>query len=169
MASLLIGTRMLLVTLLALMLQTTLFADVRIGGVAPEIVLALAAITGFVAGPNRGAFAAFWMGLAYDVVLGTPTGLAALTFCVVAYVAGLAGEVTFRPAWWFASGATAVASAGGVVVLFIVSLLVGQDLATESLVRLIVGVALFNALFAPAIMAIVRWSYGRPHELRAAT
>lgn len=166
---LLTTARMIGVTLVALILQTTLFADLRIGGVAPEIVLAVAAIAGFVAGPNRGAIAGFWMGLAYDLILDTPIGLAALTFCLVAYAAGFAGEVAFRPNWWFASGACAVASAGGVVMLFIVSTLVGKDLVTGSLLRLIVGVALFNALLAPAIMAVVRWSYGRPHELRAAT
>lgn len=163
------GLRMALVTIIALMLQTTLFADVRVGGVAPEIVLAVAVITGFVAGPHRGAFAAFWMGLSYDFLLDTPIGLAALTFCLVAYAAGLAGEVAFRPTWWFASGSCAVASGAGVVMLFVVSTLVGQDLLTGSILKLILGVALFNAVFAPAIMAVVRWSYGRPHELRAAT
>lgn len=169
MSSIAVGLRMTLVTIVALMIQTTFFADLRVGGVAPELVLAVAVIAGFVAGPQRGAFAAFWMGLAYDVLLDTPAGLAALTFCLVAYGAGLAGEVAFRPTWWFASGSCAVASGIGVVMLFIVSTLIGQDLVTNSLVKLIVGVALFNALFAPAIMAVVRWSYGRPHELRAAT
>ncbi len=160
---------MTVVTILALALQTTLFADVRVAGVAPEIVLAVAVISGFVAGPHRGAFAAFWMGLAYDILLDIPTGLAALTFCLVAYGAGLAGEVAFRPTWWFASGSCAVASGLGVVALAVVSTLIGRDLAAESLLTLILGVALLNALFAPAIMAVVRWSYGRPHELRAAT
>ena len=163
------GLRMGLVTLVALVLQTTLFTDLRIAGVAPELVLAVAAMAGFVAGPSSGAWAGFWMGLAYDVVLETPLGLAGLAFCIVGYVAGLAGETAFRPTWWYAAGSVAVSSMFGVIVFAIVSTLVGQNaVVSGSLTRVVFGVAILNAIVAPAIMGVVRWSYGRPRELRAA-
>ncbi|MEE9415661.1 MAG: rod shape-determining protein MreD [Acidimicrobiales bacterium] len=157
-----------LVTTIALVLQTTLFTELRIAGIAPELILALAAISGFVAGPNRGAIAGFWMGLAYDVVLETPLGLAGLAFCLVVYGAGIAGERAFRPTWWFAAGACAVSSALGVIVLAVVGALVGGGgVATGGLISVLLGVALLNALLAPLVMAAVRWGYGRPRELRA--
>lgn len=160
--------RLSLVTLVALVLQTTLFTELRLGGIAPELILGLAAIAGFVAGPNRGAIAGFWMGLAYDVVLETPLGLAALAFCLVGYGAGIAGERAFRPTWWFAAGACSVSSAIGVIVLSVVGALVGGGaVASGGLPRVLLGVALLNAILAPLAMGAIRWGYGRPRELRA--
>ena len=53
-----------------LALQRTLFADLRPGGVALQVMLALAAAAGAAGGPQKGALAGFVLGLMYDLGVG---------------------------------------------------------------------------------------------------
>ena len=64
----------------AIFLQTTFGADLRVHEVAPDFMLLLAVSAGFVAGPDEGAVVGFAAGLVADLFLqGTPFGLSALT------------------------------------------------------------------------------------------
>ena len=80
--------------LLALVVQVTVFADVRISGVAPELLVLLAVMLGYWAGPQRGPTAAFVIGLLWDIYLPTPLGLSAIVFAMVAFAIGTGGAET---------------------------------------------------------------------------
>ena len=51
------------VVLVALVVQVTVFADVRISGVAPELLVLLAVMLGYWTGPERGPTVAFFIGI----------------------------------------------------------------------------------------------------------
>ena len=93
-------TRLVLVGLLFLSLQTTIFNEMRPFGVSIEVMLLLAAATGLAKGSEAGAIAGFIVGLLYDMVLTTPLGLCAVVFAVVAYLAGFVHSFVHEPTWW---------------------------------------------------------------------
>ena len=82
--------------LLAVVVQVTVFADVRVSGVAPELLVLLAVMFGYWFGPRRGPTAAFAVGLFWDVYLPTPLGLSAIVFVVVSFAAATSGAELFR-------------------------------------------------------------------------
>ena len=74
--------------LVAVVVQVGAAPVVSLFGVHPEVLLLLAVAAGVAAGPDRGAFAGFVLGLGYDVFLQSPFGLTALVYAAVAYGAG---------------------------------------------------------------------------------
>ena len=76
------------VAVVTVVIQLTVFVDVRLGGVAPELLALLAVLTGFLAGPERGPTIAFAIGVLWDIYLPTPLGLSAITFAIVAFAVG---------------------------------------------------------------------------------
>ena len=84
------------VFLLALVVQLTVFVDVRFFGVAPELLSLVAIIGGFFIGPERGPMVAFGAGLLWDVYLPTPLGITAITFALVAYAVATLNEGLFH-------------------------------------------------------------------------
>src|SRR5690554_5271765 len=102
--------RLAIVIVVAFLLQVTVFSEVRILGVAPELPLLVAIHAGREGGPERGPYAAFCAGLLYDLELGTPLGLWALTCCVVAFAMGGLTENLHRPTGLLATISSGVAS-----------------------------------------------------------
>ena len=88
-----------LVLLSVFVLQVGILDGLRLFGRAPEPLLVLAAAGGLVGGPWRGLRFGFVAGLLYDLVAGTPLGLAAFAYAVVAAAAGLLTGYTVRM-WW---------------------------------------------------------------------
>src|SRR5258708_4702748 len=74
----------------ATVLQITLFAGMRIDGVAPELPLLLSILISLHIGAERSTVIGFVIGLSYDLALGTPLGLWALVCCLAAYPFGVA-------------------------------------------------------------------------------
>ena len=70
--------------LVVLMIQLTVFVDVRFLGVAPELLALVAIIGAFYVGPERGPVLAFGAGVVWDVYLPTPLGITAITLAVAA-------------------------------------------------------------------------------------
>lgn len=79
----------------AVLLQTTLASDLRVFGVAPDLMVLLSICAGMLGGPEAGAWVGFWSGLLMDMFLAsTPVGLSALTYCLIgAAVGGLRSSV----------------------------------------------------------------------------
>ena len=63
------------VVLTALVLQASLFARFSFEGARPEVLVLVALMAGFVAGPDDGAVMGFAAVLAFDIVVKTPFGL----------------------------------------------------------------------------------------------
>ena len=152
--------RLPLVMLLAAVVQAVLLGHARVAGVAPDVLLLVAASAGIVGGPARGAVVGFFAGLVVDVLfLETPLGLSALAFSVVGYVVGLAQAGVLRAAWWIPVLITMVASAAGEALFALAGAVVGQgQLVTHRLWLIALVVGLLNAVLSPAAVPLMRWS-----------
>src|ERR1039458_5307813 len=75
---------------LPVVIQTGLLDQLVIGGAHPDIFVLLAVVAGLAAGPQRGAVAAFSIGLVADLFVRTPFGLSSLCYVLLAFVTGLA-------------------------------------------------------------------------------
>lgn len=160
-------TRLVLLGLLFLSLQTTIFNEMRPLGVSMEVMLLLAASTGLAKGSESGAIAGFVVGLLYDMVLTTPLGLCAVVFSVVAYLAGLAHSFVHEPTWWSRILTVMVTSAIGMILLPVAFTVTGAEgVFTTDLIEMVVVVAVFNALVALPVVWLCDWALRDKVEVR---
>lgn len=147
------------VFLLALLVQLTVFVDVRIAGVAPELLALLAVIAGFFVGPDRGPVIAFAAGLLWDVYLPTPLGVSAITFAVVAFAVGSLNEGLFHDTRSQLMLVAGVASASTVIGYALLGSILGESglIGTHMLVVAFV-VGLINAVVAPLAAPLMAWA-----------
>ncbi|MDQ4096590.1 MAG: rod shape-determining protein MreD [Actinomycetota bacterium] len=155
-----------LMVLIAVVLHTTVLAQVRVFGVMPDVMLLLAVAAGLEAGPGYGATIGFTSGMLSDLLLPTPLGLSALVFTVVGYVVGVTKGGLLRSTWWFPVGVALVASAAGQALFALVGTVIGEEgLLTRHLTAIVIVVALTNAILAVPILRLARWSLaGRPPD-----
>ena len=160
-------TRLVLLGLLFLSLQTTIFNEMRPFDVSMEVMLLLAAATGLAKGSETGAIAGFVVGLLYDMVLTTPLGLCAVVFSVVAYLAGLAHTFVHEPTWWSRILTVLTTSATGMILMPIAFTVTGAEgVFTTDLVKMVVVVAAFNAVFAIPVVWLCGWALRDKVEVR---
>jgi rod shape-determining protein MreD len=151
--------RLALLVISTVVLQTTLFPDLRFFGVAPDLGLVATVAVAYQVGPERGALYGFANGLVLDLFLQTPFGLSALAFAVVGYgvgivQAGLQQEPRFA--------APIMSGLGGLVggaVFVAVAALAGEDqvLATRTL-WVVPLAALYDAVLGFAVFPVGRWA-----------
>jgi rod shape-determining protein MreD len=129
------------------------------------VLVAVAA--GLATGADRGATLGFAAGIGYDLLLQTPFGLSALTYAIVAYLAGSLQDSVLRAAWWIPVGTAAAASAVGVILYGVFGTVVGDELVGLSLLRIAAVVAVLNAVVALPVLRAVRWATGTTGSVRA--
>lgn len=157
---LMVAVRMSFVLVIALTFQVSVASQLEVVGVQGDLMLLLAVGAGLAAGPERGASLGFVTGLAYDLLLQTPFALSALTYGIVAYLAGLLQDAVLRSAWWIPVATAVVASAVGVILYGVFGTVVGEDLIGWSLLRVAAVVALLNAVLALPAVTVMRWVAG---------
>jgi len=154
-----IGLRLIVVYLLALLLQLTFFSQVRVAGVAPELPALVAILAGLFAGPRRGSVIAFFAGLMWDIYLSTPLGLAAASFVVVAYTLGGITEDLFHDTRLQTLLLVFVGTAAMVTVYALLGEVVGQrGLVDDRLPRVVLIASGLNALLSLVAAPAVRWA-----------
>ena len=149
-----------LLFLSALALHLALIPVLRVGGVAPDVMLLLAVAGGLVGGPVRGAVLGFTAGIAVDVFLRTPMGLSALVFTLVGYTVGIVSTGVLTPSWYLPILTASLASAAGVVLYAFVGAMLGQPMVSRRLVTIVGVVAVGNALLAFPVIRVVTWAMG---------
>lgn len=151
--------RLVLVGLLFLGLQTTIFNEMRPLGVSLEVMVLLAASSGLAAGSETGAIAGFTVGLLYDFVLTTPLGLCAAVFAVVGYLAGFVHSFVHAATWWSRMLLAAGASAVGMVLMPIAFTFTGAEgILTLRVLLVALVVALFNAALSLPAAWVCKWA-----------
>lgn len=151
--------RLAIVFVVALVVQLTVFVDVRILGVAPELLGLVAVVAAFFVGPERGPVIAFVAGLLWDVYLPTPLGVSAITFAAVAFVVATLNEGLFHDTRGQLVGVVALASTASVIGYALLGAIVGEGgLITSDLVVVAVLVGLLNAVLAPIAAPIMAWA-----------
>lgn len=160
-------TRLVLIGLLFLSLQTTILNEMRPFGVSIEVMLLLAAATGLAKGSETGAIAGFVVGLLYDMVLTTPLGLCAVVFAVVAYTAGLVHSFVHEPTWWSRIVIVSVASAVGTILLPVAFTITGATgVFTTDIISVVVVVTVANAVLALPVSWLCNWALQEKVEVR---
>lgn len=164
--SLVTATRVSLVLVVALALQIGVVSGLQVVDVQAELMLLVAVAAGLAAGPERGATVAFAAGLSFDLLLQTPFGLSALTYAIVAYLAGSLQDSVLRAAWWIPVATAAAASAVGVILYGVFGTMVGEDLFSTSLLRIAAVVGVLNGLVSPVALRVLRWATGTRDGVR---
>jgi rod shape-determining protein MreD len=151
--------RLTLLVVTTVVLQTTLFPDLRVFGVAPDLGLVATVAVAFRVGPERGAVYGFANGLAIDLFLETPLGVSALSFALVAYGVGIVQTGLSRTARWVPLVFGGLGGLGGGLVFVAVGGLSGSDhlLALRSIPVVVVAAA-YDALLAVPMFRIARWA-----------
>jgi rod shape-determining protein MreD len=157
-----------LLLLFTLVVHTTLLPNVRIAGVMPDLMLLVAVCAGLEAGASYGAAVGFASGMLADLVLPTPLGLSALVFTLVGYAVGLAKAGLVRDVWWFPVIVAFVASSMGEGTFAAAGWVIGEEgLVNAHLWTIMLVVGIFNAVMAPAVLRVVRWSLAGREPARA--
>jgi len=145
------------VILTALLLQTTVFGDVKLLGARPELMYLITIVFAMIDGPGSGAVAGFAGGMAQDFLMNEPKGITALTLTLLGYVVGLARQYIVSPTpvlpVVLVSGGTFL----GVLFNRLVAFLLGQ-LDTGAVYTLQVAAlsALYNAVLTPILYPVLR-------------
>ena len=154
--------RMTPVVLVALLLQLTLFVEVRVAGVAPELLVLVAVLAGLFAGAHRGSLIAFVVGLLWDIYLTAPLGMAAVTFALVAYALGGVTEDLFHDTRIQTVAVVFVGTAASVTGYALLGEVLGQHgLMDDNLLRIVLLSSAMNAAISLPAAPAVRWALVR--------
>lgn len=164
---LVVATRMSLILVMALTLQLAVASRLEVFGVQGDLLLLVAVSAGLATGPDRGATIGFAAGLSFDLLLQSPFGLSALTYAIVAYIAGSLQDSVLRAAWWIPVSTAATASTLAIILYGVFGTVVGEDLLGLSLVRMALVVGVLNGIAATPVLGAVRWATGTSDSVRA--
>jgi rod shape-determining protein MreD len=145
------------VVVTALLLQTTVFADVRLFGARPELMYLLTIAFAVLEGPASGATAGFVGGMAQDFLLNQPKGITALTLTLVGYAIGMLRQYIVSPSPVLPVVLIACGTFAGVLFYGVVTFLLGQlDTSWLYLVRVAALSAAYNAILTPLLFPVLR-------------
>lgn len=155
----LVSAKLALLVVLALTVQQAVLADLRVGGVQPDLMLLVAVAGGMAGGAERGAVVGFVAGLVIDLFVPTALGLSALAYCLVGYAVGGVQTGIIRSAWWIPVGTAFVASIAGVLLYGLLGAMIGRGHYVQlHLLATAVVVAVVNALLALPVVRVLRWA-----------
>ena len=161
------AVRLSFLLVVALTLQLVVGSQIDLFGAQGDLMLLVAIAAGLANGPERGAMLGFATGIAYDLLLQTPFGLSALTYGIVAFLAGSLQDSVLRAAWWIPVLTATAASAVGVILYGVFGTVVGEDLVGWSLLRVAAVVAVLNGILALPVVRLVRSATGAREGLHS--
>jgi rod shape-determining protein MreD len=158
--------RVLLLVVVIVILQVTVFPHLRLFGVVPDLGLLVAIAVGYQEGPEAGALVGFVAGLGYDLFLETPLGLSALAYALVGYGVGIIESSLLRSPRWLPSLLGFVGGLVGGLLIISIGVLVGIDgVKGAHGVETVLLAALYDALLAPFVFFLVRKVLGTPDRV----
>ena len=142
--------------------QTALASDLRVAGVAPDLMVLVAVLAGLAGGPEAGAIAGFASGLLMDMFLAsTPLGLSALTYCVVGAVIGSA-RASVMPERSLVVPVTAMFATAGAVLMFVAfGEILGQGQLLGAGGSWLIRVILIESAWSLVLSLPLGWLYAR--------
>jgi rod shape-determining protein MreD len=145
------------VVVTALLLQSTLFADLKLLGVRPELLYLITIVIALLEGPDEGLVFGFFAGLAQDFMLNEPKGLTALTLTLLGYAVGLARQYIVSPSPLVPTIGVAIGTATGIGFYEVVSFLLGEyNQPVTFTVKVALLAALYNAVLTPILYPLLR-------------
>jgi rod shape-determining protein MreD len=151
-----------LIVVAALLIQTTVGDDMRIAGVAPDLMVLITICAGLTGGTEAGAWMGFCAGLATDLFLtSTPLGLSALTYCLIGASVGALRAAVLPDSRLLTPVVAVVATAASVLLFVGLGDMLGQSQLLDSGRAWLIKVALIEAAWAAVLAIPVAWIYGR--------
>jgi rod shape-determining protein MreD len=151
--------RLVLLLALAILLQTSLFPHLRIGGAVPDVALVLTVAVATREGPDVGAMFGFAAGFLIDLYLQTPLGLSALAFALTGGFVGVLQAGLLRPGRWLPPLLGALGALAGNLIFIGVGILAGQDQLRSAHTFHVLGFAvLYDALIAAFVFPLALWA-----------
>jgi rod shape-determining protein MreD len=145
------------VIITSLLLQSTVFAQVRLLDAKPELMYLVTVAMAVLEGPTSGAVTGFAGGMAQDFLLDQPKGITALTLTLLGYVVGMLRQYIVTPSALLPVILVAGGTAGGVLFNGLVKYLLGQlQVEFVFLVRVALLSALYNAVLTPILFPVLR-------------
>lgn len=143
--------------LTALLLQSTIFAQIQLGGAKPDLIYMLTIILAYLEGPSSGALAGFTGGMAEDFLLNQPKGITALTLTLVGYSVGMARQYIVSPSPLVPVFLVGGATAAGFMFFGLVRFLLNQPVGGfGELLRVALLTGAYNAVLTPIVFPIVK-------------
>jgi rod shape-determining protein MreD len=144
------------VVITALVLQSTLFSQITLAGVKPELVYLVTIVLALLEGPSAGAVAGFAGGMTQDFLLNQPKGITALTLTLVGYAVGMLRQYIVTPSPLLPVVVVAGATMVGILFYGVVAFLLGVDVGGMYLVKAAVLSGVYDAVLTPIFYPIVR-------------
>lgn len=146
------------VILTALVLQSTVFSQIRLLGVKPELMYLVTICVAILEGPQEGAIVGFAGGMAQDFMLDTPgKGITALTLTLLGYTMGLARQYIVSPSPLLPAALVAVGTAAGTAFYQLVATLLGQfDEPLGFAIKTSLLAGLYGAILTPIVYPLLR-------------
>jgi len=146
-----------IVVITALLLQSTVFAQLRLLGVRPELLYLVTISVALLEGPNEGATVGFVSGLAQDFLMNEPKGLTALTLTLLGYGVGMFRQFIVSPSPLVPTIVVAVGTAAGIAFYEVVSALLGNFHEEPAYgVKVALLTAAYNAVLTPILYPLLR-------------
>jgi rod shape-determining protein MreD len=141
----------------AVLLQTTVFSQVRLLGAKPELMYLVVIVLAMIEGPAEGAVVGFAGGMFQDFFLNQPKGITALTLTLLGYTVGLARQFIVSPSPLLPTLMVAVGTFAGVIFYETVAFLLGTlDVETVFFLRVALLSAAYTALLTPLVYPVLR-------------
>jgi rod shape-determining protein MreD len=141
----------------AILLQTTVFSQVRLLGAKPELMYLVVIVLAIIEGPAEGAVVGFAGGMFQDFFLNQPKGITALTLTLLGYTVGLARQYIVSPSPLLPTLMVAVGTFAGVLFYETVAFLLGTlDVETVFFFRVAALSAVYTALLTPLVYPVLR-------------
>jgi rod shape-determining protein MreD len=146
-----------LVVVTALLLQSTVFAELRLLGVRPELLYLVTISFALLEGPNEGAVVGFIAGMAQDFMLHEPKGITALTLTLVGYAVGMGRHLIVSASPLVPTFVVAIATAGGVAFYEITAFLLGTFDETPAYgAKVALLTSAYGAVLTPIVYPLLR-------------
>ena len=141
----------------ALLLQSTVFAEVRLLGARPELMYLVVIVLAILEGPSEGAVVGFAGGMMQDFLLNQPKGITALTLTLLGYTVGLARQYIVSPSPLLPTMMVLAGTFAGVVFYETVAVLLNTlHHPVVFFLRMALFSALYSALLTPIVYPLLR-------------
>lgn len=158
---------MVMLAILGILLQSTVFGHIAIAGVTPDIILILVLFHSIFQGPRKGALFGFALGLLEDIFLGRFIGMNALTKGLTAGIVGWFAQRAFSENLLVPIISLFCGSILNELFFFIAGRLIGLNWSFELLVWRAIPVAFFNTCLVPFVYSRFYYWATRNKEDRA--
>jgi rod shape-determining protein MreD len=145
------------VLITALVLQSTVFAQLKLLGVRPELVYLVTILIAFIEGPKEGTIVGFVGGMLQDFMMNQPKGITALTLTLLGYAIGMSRQYIVSSSPLLPTFLVFVGTAGAMIFYQVVAFLLNQlSQPIAYSVRVTLLTAVYGAVLTPIVYPLLR-------------